>query len=370
MIKSTTEHNIIVQTLPVDSITQVHSEKSVTPARSAETNYTPRHAAVTTPRKMTSFASLRHSGETTSTSATAKYIDTLLPISESNYDRLVEFYRHTPNAKLACILRTFSVGYHRDNHLAVTWYEDRQQGPDILYTSENYDSSKPFSDFMQESYIVNEPQNAEDLQALKTADVKKGGTVGIMHGNSGLMFQLTFLANAGLLPSVSTVNNLSSLPDYLQWMTKEEGFPCYLNISSLYNASISVLVNKHNFDILVAKFFHENYEMVNRFKKSFSLANNNAGNSEQALSNKNSDATKYIRYQPCLTITEKVGTVEENNNNDCSETALSNSAAIQQKGDSYVELKRINEAVLKKISRGGRTDIGDNQLSHLSMKFN
>ena len=63
--------------------------------------------------------------------------------------------------------------------------------------------------------------------------------------------------------------------------------------------------------------------------------------------------------------------VEENNNNDYSETALSNSVAIQQKDDSCAKLSEvIYEALLKKISRGRINNFNNyNQLSRFAMKF-
>ena len=76
-------------------------------------------------------------------------------------------------------------------------------------------------------------------------------------------------------------------PQVVTWVyqlicNKEKTFLCYhdANINSLYNERIFFLVNKHNF-ILAAKFFFEKYEMADQFKKS--IANNNAGNSKQAL---------------------------------------------------------------------------------------
>ena len=204
--------------------------------------------------------------------------DTSLPMSE-RYDRLTEFlsgHRQISNAY------TLGIDY-QGNRLTVALCDDGQQ---VLCTSENVDSPKPFSDSMQES--LNEPQNAEELRLLEAINVNKGGTVDIMHGNSALMFQLTFLANAGLLPSsLSTGGNLS-LPG---WMTEEGTFSWYHdgNMSNLFNESIFFLVNKHNLNVLAVKFFFENYEMVKKGTVSFAI--NIAGNSEKTLSNKDREAT-------------------------------------------------------------------------------
>jgi len=240
---------------------------------------------------------------------------------------------------------------------------NRQQNYDILCTSMNVDIPSHCTK-LYELCIISEQPVSKNHQAFKAVDLKKGGTVSIMLGNSGLLYQMAFTENAAeLLQSSSTTDN--SMHSILQ----RGAFFCYNDPKITYESILLLLIKKRfNFDILAAILEYKHEMVTDVLEKRFiGFSYNYAGISL------NRDITSnyiYIHNQLCPSKTEQEYAQEEKNSNDPSEKALSSS---QQKGNSRVNAEEIVAFIKQKTGHGMiRRDIGandGNEYSRYSMLF-